>query len=692
VAPSPTLRLLLLALFVTSLASSLPAGEVERLTEGIRPLVAAHQGQVAVAVKHLERGLTYLHREHEPQPTASLIKVAIMVAAYDQIAAGKLSLDKRLTITAEDKVPGSGILTRHFQPGVSLTLRDAIRLMIVFSDNTATNLVAREIGLPATSELMQRLGYNETRLHAFVFKPDSSIAPDRSKKFGLGSTTAMEQLRLFEALYRKQLGTPDHNREMIDHLEACDDHGRFTRFLPEGTKVAIKTGSVADVRTASGIIHTPGGPVALVVLTAENKDRRYSPFNAGELLTAEIARVVYETFDTPAMEAPVDKPTGELALGATGDLVEALQRTLNVRVAPSPALTPDGEYGPSTRKAVARFQLANRLKETGIVDAGTWQALGPLAAGPEPVPDPATINAEVLPQEPPDDPSAPPPVTAAAWIVADPQSGQIIGGHNERQRRDFASTTKTMTAYLVLRLAQKSPELLDEPLTFSKRADQTPGSTAGLRHGERVSVRETLYGLMLPSGNDASVALAEHFGGRFDPAPPSPVQPPPIQPAPADPKSTTPPAPVDDSPYGRFIAEMNRTAAALGMTDTQYANPHGLTDKQHLSSARDQFLLARAALELPLFREITSTRRRGATVTGPGGYQRNIVWKNTNKLLDIQGYNGVKTGTTDAAGACLVSHGTRDGRTLIVVVLGSTSPDARYLDSRHLYRWAWLKL
>lgn len=677
-ASSRTHLLLILALI---LPVSLPAGEVERLAEGIRPLVAAHQGQVAVAVKHLERGITFLHREHEPHPTASLIKVAIMAAAYDQIAAGKLALDKRLTVNVEDKVPGSGILTRHFQPGVTLTLRDAIRLMIVFSDNTATNLVAREIGLPATSEFMQRLGYNETRLHAFVFKPDSSIAPDRSKKFGLGSTTSMEQLRLFEALYRKQLGTPEHNREMIEHLEACDDHGRFTRFLPEGTKVAIKTGSVSDVRTASGIIHTPGGPVALVVLTAENKDRRYSPFNAGELLTAEIARVVYETFDTPPVETPADKPSGELALGATGDLVEALQRTLNVRLSPSPALSADGEFGPSTRKAVASFQAANRLKETGIVDAGTWQALGPLVAGPEPVPDPATVNAEVLPQEPPDDPSAPPLVTAAAWIVADAQSGQVIGGHNERQRRDFASTTKIMTAYLVLRLAQKSPELLDETLTFSKRADQTPGSTSGLRHGERAPVREILYGLMLPSGNDASVALAEHFGGRFDPAPPPP----------ADPQSTTPPAPIDDSPYGRFVAEMNRTAAALGMTDTQYANPHGLTDKQHLSSARDQFLLARAALELPLFREVTSTRRRGATVMGPGGYQRNVVWKNTNKLLDIQGYGGVKTGTTDAAGACLVSHGTREGKTLIVVVLGCTSSDARYFDTRHLYRWAWLK-
>jgi D-alanyl-D-alanine carboxypeptidase (penicillin-binding protein 5/6) len=101
--------------------------------------------------------------------------------------------------------------------------------------------------------------------------------------------------------------------------------------------------------------------------------------------------------------------------------------------------------------------------------------------------------------------------------------------------------------------------------------------------------------------------------------------------------------------------------------------------------------LARAALELPLFRQITSTRQHGTTVTGKGGYQRNLVWKNTNRLLGIEGYQGVKTGTTGAAGACLVAHGERDGRELIVVVLGSTSSDARYVDARNLFRWAWIQ-
>jgi len=102
-------------------------------------------------------------------------------------------------------------------------------------------------------------------------------------------------------------------------------------------------------------------------------------------------------------------------------------------------------------------------------------------------------------------------------------------------------------------------------------------------------------------------------------------------------------------------------------------------------------LLVHAAIQLPKFRRYIKTRQHGATLEGPGGYQRNIVWKNTNQLLGIRGFRGVKTGTTSKAGACLVSWGSRGGDSVILVVLGSTSGDARYVDSRNLYRWWWRK-
>src|SRR5262245_16530429 len=114
-------------------------------------------------------------------PTASLIKLPIMVEAYRQVSEDKISLTDQVTFKDEDKTPGSGILSTHFSSGASFTLRDAIRLMIAYSDNTATNLVLAKIGLPATNDQMEKLGLPNTKIHAFVFRPNSSIAPERSK-------------------------------------------------------------------------------------------------------------------------------------------------------------------------------------------------------------------------------------------------------------------------------------------------------------------------------------------------------------------------------------------------------------------------------------------------------------------------------------------------------------------------------
>ncbi|MEM9659183.1 MAG: D-alanyl-D-alanine carboxypeptidase, partial [Planctomycetota bacterium] len=127
-------------------------------------------------------------------------------------------------------------------------------------------------------------------------------------------------------------------------------------------------------------------------------------------------------------------------------------------------------------------------------------------------------------------------------------------------------------------------------------------------------------------------------------------------------------------------------------SSSRFANTAGFTDADHVASPRDLAALTRIAMESPIFREIVATAQHGCTVNGSSGYRRNVVWRNTNRLLKTEGYDGVKTGTTRAAGACLVSRGARDGRRLIVVVLGSSSSDARYSDTRNLFRWAWRQL
>lgn len=295
------MRLVLAVWFALLISGSLQADDA--LEMRLRPLIDAHKGEVAIAVKHLKTGETFLHRANEPMPTASLIKLAVMVEVYQQAHDGKLKLTDPITLRKEDKVPGSGILTAHFSEGASFPVVDAVRLMIAFSDNTATNLVVDKIGLPATAARMELLGFPNTKLHSKVFKRETSVFPERSEKFGLGSTTAEEMVGLLEQLHAEKLISPEASKAMLEHLKKCDDKEKFPRLLPAGTVIAHKTGSVNEARTDAGIIFSPSGPIAVCVLTAKNEDKSWTADNAGNRLCATVAREVYSHFN------PAPKPS-----------------------------------------------------------------------------------------------------------------------------------------------------------------------------------------------------------------------------------------------------------------------------------------------------------------------------------------------------------------------------------------------
>src|SRR5689334_21452846 len=167
----------------------------------LKPLIEKHQGDVGIAVKHLKTGEKYEYMADRPMPTASLIKLPVMISTYEQVDKGKLDLAEMIELKKEDQVPGSGILTSHFSPGTKLSLRDAIRLMIVYSDNTATNLVLDKLGLPTTNECMKRLGCPDTKINSKVFRGDITINKERSKQFGLGSTSARDMVKLCEMVH-----------------------------------------------------------------------------------------------------------------------------------------------------------------------------------------------------------------------------------------------------------------------------------------------------------------------------------------------------------------------------------------------------------------------------------------------------------------------------------------------------------
>ena len=275
-------------------ASPVSAADLE---ERIAPLVKDHKGKVAVAVKHLKTGESFYLNADTAMPTASLIKLPVMVETYWQAGEEKVKFDTKLTLKKEDKVPGSGVLTAHFSDGATFPLKDAVRLMIVFSDNTATNLVLDQIGIPSTNKRMEKLGLKNTRINAKVFKGGTtSIDPEGTKKYGLGSTTAREMVQLLELIEGGKVASPEACKEMLGHLRACEDKEKMTRLLPTGTVVAHKTGSVNASKTDAGIIYLKSGPVALCVLTDENEDKRWVADNAAQVLIARIAREAYDHF------------------------------------------------------------------------------------------------------------------------------------------------------------------------------------------------------------------------------------------------------------------------------------------------------------------------------------------------------------------------------------------------------------
>jgi beta-lactamase class A len=273
------------------------------LEDRLGPLAKVHKGKVAIAVKHLVTGESYYLNADEVMPTASLIKVAVLVEAYLQADEGKFKLTDRVTLHDADKVPGSGVLTEHFSDGANFSVRDAIRLMIAFSDNTATNLVLDKTGIKEVNQRMAAWGFPQTRINAKVFRGSTtSVDPARSKQYGLGSTTAREMAGLFEEIQVGERLRPPLKQAILGHLLKNDDRDKFGKTLAKGT-VAHKDGSVTASRTDAGIIYTATGPVAVCVLTDDNADRRWEPDNAGNVLCARVGKEVFDYFAAPTKAA-----------------------------------------------------------------------------------------------------------------------------------------------------------------------------------------------------------------------------------------------------------------------------------------------------------------------------------------------------------------------------------------------------
>ncbi|MDB4883911.1 MAG: putative beta-lactamase precursor [Gemmatimonadetes bacterium] len=257
-------------------AGTAPASYARADTAALRrvldSLAGAHHGIVGYTVHDVDTGERLERRGDETFPTASLIKVPILVTVFDLVERGQLSLDDQLTLLKIDKVPGSGQL-QFMHDNATLTVRDAAWLMTTLSDNTATNLLLDRIVIRRVWEKMEALGLPHTKVHSKVYLRLASVALDSSVKYGLGVTTPNEMARLFALLANGKAVSAKADSTMLDILAHNESYQLLQRHV-EGLEVPHKTGETDKVRTECALFPLQSRVVACV-LTKENQDQRW---------------------------------------------------------------------------------------------------------------------------------------------------------------------------------------------------------------------------------------------------------------------------------------------------------------------------------------------------------------------------------------------------------------------------------
>jgi beta-lactamase class A len=278
--------------------------DTARLHRALDSIAGRHRGVVGYAVHNLDTGERLARRADETFPTASLIKVAVLVTVYDLVAKGELSLADPLTVLKLDQVGGSGVL-QFVHSGLGLTVGDAAWLMSTLSDNTATNLLLDRVIIRRVWQKMEALGLPHTKVHSKVGYRISSVAMDSSVKYGLGVTTPGEMARLFELLARGQAVSPAADSAMLDILEHNQDELMLARYRG-AARLAHKTGAVDRSRTDCGLFYLQSRVVACV-LTKENADTSYAVDAEPHLTIGRMGAAVLRAWPAPPA-APAAAP------------------------------------------------------------------------------------------------------------------------------------------------------------------------------------------------------------------------------------------------------------------------------------------------------------------------------------------------------------------------------------------------
>jgi beta-lactamase class A len=292
--------IIITALTFSTLLWAQPATNTN-LDHQVRQKIAGFPAKVSLFAKNLDTGASYGLDADAPVRTASTIKLAIMVECFFEANEGKLNWNEPLKLTEEEKVSGSGIL-QDLTPGDTFPIRDLVDLMIVLSDNTATNLILNRIGGNAVNARMAQLGLQQTRVMRKILGDGANLKPvpsgitqegakPENKKWGIGRSTPREMVTILEKLYHGELVNQQSSDEMIAILKRQRDHNGIGRDLTDVT-IASKSGALDHLRSDVGIIYSKRGNVAMAITVDNIPEVAYTPDNPGDLLISSLSEIL----------------------------------------------------------------------------------------------------------------------------------------------------------------------------------------------------------------------------------------------------------------------------------------------------------------------------------------------------------------------------------------------------------------
>jgi beta-lactamase class A len=298
-------------------AQASPPQEDQALDQQLQSIAAAHHGKLAVYAHNLRTGQTASFSPDLPVKTASTIKLGILLDAAEQIRAGKAAFDEKLVLNHDNQVEGSGVLAQ-LTPPLPLTLGDTLTLMVILSDNTATNMAIDRLGLPHIDATLRAAGLNQTWLYKKVYVPASGPVPPDQPQFGLGKTTAREMASILERIAECRLaldgsaalpGDGPICGKLLHMLRNQQDRESLPRYIESldtsenGSAIGNKTGALNQVRNDVALISTKAGPVVIAAFTFDNADQRWTGDNEGEQTLAKIGKAVIDRWSPQGLDA-----------------------------------------------------------------------------------------------------------------------------------------------------------------------------------------------------------------------------------------------------------------------------------------------------------------------------------------------------------------------------------------------------